>query len=169
MLIINNRTHKRTKLHSFTCIICQTDFGSYRTVGKVCSKQCGNKLNSILKNKSFPRECVRCKEIFLCKPSHDRRGGVRKYCSRSCQNKFKKLSLPIGQYYSYDKYIVMNKTPDGRKQIKLHRYLMEQHIGRKLLPTEIVHHINENKLDNQLSNLQIVTRHEHNLIHHPKQ
>jgi len=77
----------------------------------------------------------------------------------------KKMNLPDGQYFSYDEYIVLSRTPDGRRQVKMHRYLMEQHIGRRLLPTEMVHHINEIKTDNRIENLQIVTRTEHNKIH----
>lgn len=46
-----------------------------------------------------------------------------------------------------------------------HRYLLENHLGRKLLNTEIVHHINGIKYDNRIENLQIVTAKEHSLIH----
>lgn len=42
------------------------------------------------------------------------------------------------------------------KEYKEHRYVMEQHIGRKLLSTEIVHHIDGNKLNNSIDNLKIV-------------
>jgi hypothetical protein len=77
----------------------------------------------------------------------------------------KKLGLPKGQYLAYDGYIVLNATPDGRKQIKIHRYFMEQYLGRILLPTEIVHHIDENKLNNKIENLRLVSRHEHNVLH----
>jgi len=77
----------------------------------------------------------------------------------------KKLGLPEGEYLSYDGYIVISTTPDGRKQIKKHRYVMEQHIGRALMPSEIVHHIDEDKLNNSINNLQICTRSEHNRIH----
>lgn len=38
---------------------------------------------------------------------------------------------------------------------RLHRFLMEQHIGRTLLTSEHVHHINNNKLDNRLENLEV--------------
>jgi hypothetical protein len=42
---------------------------------------------------------------------------------------------------------------------------MEEHLGRKLNSNEIVHHIDGNKANNDISNLQIVTRAEHINIH----
>lgn len=55
--------------------------------------------------------------------------------------------------------------PELKKQVREHKYLMEQHLGRALDKSEVVHHINGNKLDNQLENLIVVTRAEHKRIH----
>ena len=41
------------------------------------------------------------------------------------------------------------------KYVLAHRLIMEEKIGRKLTPYENVHHINGDKLDNSIENLEI--------------
>lgn len=47
------------------------------------------------------------------------------------------------------------------KQVREHRFVMEQHIGRKLESWEHVHHIDGNHLNNDINNLQVLSNSEH--------
>ena len=50
-------------------------------------------------------------------------------------------------------------TVDGgkRKQMLYSRWLMQEHLGRELLPDEHVDHIDEDKTNDRLDNLQILS------------
>lgn len=53
-----------------------------------------------------------------------------------------------------------HKTINGKKD-KVHRHIMEAHIGRQLDKNEHVYHINGNHLDNRIENLVIITKKHH--------
>ena len=51
------------------------------------------------------------------------------------------------------------------KMVAVHRLLMESKLARYLKDKEQVHHINRNKLDNQISNLKVLSINEHRRLH----
>jgi len=50
----------------------------------------------------------------------------------------------------------------GRHQ---HRVVMEKKLGRKLRKGEVIHHIDNNKKNNDLKNLQVMTQSQHIKLH----
>src|SRR3990167_5614900 len=116
--------------------------------------------------------------------------GRGKYCSRICSDKavgeqlkelgvetrFKKGNIA----YNRREFIITKarKNSTGYKQIyspfhpfcskkgyvREHRLVMEKHIGRYLYDGEIVHHIDGDGMNNDLNNLQLMTKQEHDSI-----
>lgn len=91
------------------------------------------------------------------------------YCKGLCRRCYNKMRNGIepgtgkirGRYSlvpwtnSSDGYIWIN-LPEGK--IMEHRKVMEDHLGRKLIPGENVHHVNGNRSDNRLENLELWSR-----------
>lgn len=64
-------------------------------------------------------------------------------------------------------YAVVPDHPKATKHgyVLEHRVIMENFIGRLLYENEIVHHIDGNKKNNLIDNLEIMTDQEHSRIH----
>lgn len=59
-----------------------------------------------------------------------------------------------GRYLKKDGYILICNE-DGSGYVLEHRKVMAEHIGRPLKRTESVHHIDGNRQNNDISNLQL--------------
>lgn len=60
-------------------------------------------------------------------------------------------------------YAVVKKHPHATKHgyVLHHRIIMENHLGRLLNSNEVVHHINGNKKDNRIKNLEVHDKIDH--------
>lgn len=58
---------------------------------------------------------------------------------------------------------------DSKGYVGEHVLVMEEHIGRYLIEDEVVHHIDENKLNNDINNLRLMTKQEHKSLHSSKE
>lgn len=115
-----------------------------------CSKECAYKDTHITKI------CQHCKKEFEV---HNCRKDKRVYCSIDCRNKEK-----IGKPYLSKRRYYRCINIDGNR-IDYHRYIMQQHLGRKLLTTEHIHHIDHNPLNNSIDNLMVLSLQQHSRLH----
>ena len=149
------------------CKHCQIIFQSTKDRTTFCSHKCQGTFNLKTAKRSFRKKtgqefnCLVC-EISFYAPKYRIKKGKVKFCSRSCLAKhllpkyaefaFKPTNKPYHRYRT----ILVNG-----KQKRLHRHIMEQHIGRKLERWEHVHHINDDSFDNRIENLQLLSNSEH--------
>ena len=106
--------------------------------------------------------CAICNELFRV-PTY--RKDKAKYCSRSCLAKdhLKQFAHLRFQPTNAPKHTYKTMTVNG-KQVRVHRYIMEQHLGRKLASWEHVHHINGDSHDNRLENLAVLSNAAHQKV-----
>jgi len=140
-----NRTSQKKK-----CKNCDKDFIANRVDKLFCSKDCQWNYRYKTKRKKLVEiKCKQCGEEFV------RKHAQNKYCSTKCRNKSK----------TCQGYVHTVRRQDGT-YVSKHRYVIEQHIERKLTFEETVHHKDLNKENNNLENLYLFkNRTDHGLCH----
>lgn len=93
-------------------------------------------------------KCPACGK-YVIKPRE--KGIINKTCGVDCKSK-------------KDNRLYISKNINGVSNWE-HRLIMEEHIGRKLLHDEVVHHIDGNGKNNDINNLVIMNESEHHSIH----
>lgn len=131
---------------------------------RYCSNKCASECNH--QPMELPdKKCPACGKIFNRRifPSGqlERTNEYlkRKYCSKRCFYNFHSGEnhgrYKVGRWTTPAGYVMLSDFT------LLHRVIMSQVIGRKLRRDEFVHHIDEDKSNNNPNNLQIMSPSEH--------
>lgn len=120
---------------------------------RYCSYACHGKSLEGERVERPERSCIVCDKTFRLEPDQVRQDVQT--CSRKCANASRRRKS--GERYVEPSGYARITTPDGRDMAE-HRYVMETHIGRTLLPTETVHHKTggfAGRSNNALGNLEL--------------
>lgn len=118
--------------------------------GRFCSKEClgASKRNGSLVN------CANCGEDFYRRfGEQDLLVRINQFCSRPCFDRFRALERSANVYVKVA----------GRHE---HRWVAEMWLGRALLPDEVVHHVDEDKHNNDPANLCVFPDQSHHARWH---
>jgi hypothetical protein len=104
------------------------------------------------------RNQVGCK-FEGCTNPHNAKGYCYTHYFRNKNNGDPALSLKKG-WHETNGYIYVPDPHKRKTSIAQHRLVMEQHLGRLLTKQESVHHINGDKTDNRIENLELWSRYQ---------
>jgi hypothetical protein len=148
------------------CATCGQTFQPTGPAAKFCSDAC--RLGTSV--------CESCGETFVNRPvGGDKTARDNRYCTYECRWQSVRGRDDYGRYINSAGYVVLNKEfskkppskglndggyvrvnlRGGKGRVLEHRLVMEQHLGRTLLPGENVHHKNGVKTDNRIENLEL--------------
>lgn len=122
---------------------------------KYCSTSCYHAAS-----RKYPqdRKCLQCGKAFAVIAKHK----DKKFCDVGCACAYRREQKRIATLGADGYKRVWFADGSGEPE---HRFIVEQMLGRKLEKDEVIHHIDGNRANNDISNLAIMTRGEHSALH----
>ena len=121
---------------------------------------------SEVSKKYISKTCSNCKEEYKTRDEKSL------YCSRQCfhlSRKGTRNPKRLGLFETSEGYLLRYSPNHPNAQsngyVLDHRLVVESSIGRLLLNTEIVHHINGDPSDNSIDNLSVMSQSKHARLH----
>ncbi len=151
------------------CEHCEKEFiAKRRKPAEAWQRFCSWECRGLQKRKRVSRSCKTCSAFFEIKECHSK-DGRGWFCSRECNWKFDRKTYtgrhvqPSGYVFvsiPKDHPLLKEKKQKGIRNCRMpeHRLVMEQHLGRRLLSNENVHHKNGVRHDNRIENLELWTK-----------
>jgi len=119
---------------------------------RVCGKKFKDAYNKRNKCHACRSAKIKCASELCTRLIYKRNNGPR-YCKSCLSVRENNPNWRGGRVKHHAGYLMLH-TPD-RGYVLEHRLVMEQHLGRQLLPNENVHHLNGIKGDNRIENLEL--------------
>jgi hypothetical protein len=161
--------------YEFSCPQCNNTFNSHRKDAKYCSRKCRG---ASLKKPPIIKTCAYCTNKFDARAKNHNRELKRmldqKYCSRKC------MAVHRAKYHNQENhhawkggvfedggYLRVNLyLGNGKRYMPgQHRLIVEEELNISLGEL-VVHHKDKNKSNNDIDNLQPMTRSDHSKHHY---
>ena len=160
----NWEKRERARKVKLVCLSCGKEFEVNACETRVkenkvhyCSAKCrdeGRKTGKVI-------TCKQCGKQFYSTRND--------FCSKKCARDYRSANMDHKTYMEKGYLVKYVNGYNKKGNVKIHRAIMEEKLGGRLNSDEVVHHKDGNKLNNDISNLEVMSRGDHSRLHRKKE